>query len=685
MTALPASPTGTPGQGLTSLFTDRRISTKIAIGFGCVLLVTAAISLIAYRAFGEIHRMFDTYAQRVMVLQLVQDIDREFMGLRRFVREFALAGDEANVAAAEKARTALRGIISTAVSTIKNPERHRRAEDIGRTFESYNRGFDTLVSKKRDQSRLVSDELDPAGQRLSSQFEQLQAAAAGSGVDVVAVADALKQTLLTRLNVNKYLAREDRATAEAAEKAFSDLQPILDRIERGRLSDDARRTVDDIKALLRRYQDIYQRTVQFGQELNQLINGDMRSMGESISAEARAIRDSASADERQVEKETNDLIASTTTFVLILSTAGVALGALLAFLIGRGISRPVAGMSAAMGAIAQGRMDTAVPGVGRKDEIGDMAGTLQVFKEGLIEAERLRVEQEQQKTRAEAERKAAMHRLADSFEAAVGNIVRTVSSSATELEAAARTLTHTAEDTQRLSTSVAAASEEASTNVQSVASASEELAGSVSEIARQVQESSRIAGEAVRQAQQTDGRIAELSQAAGRIGDVVKLITAIAEQTNLLALNATIEAARAGEAGRGFAVVAQEVKALAAQTAKATDEIGSQIAGMQTATQESVAAIKVIGGTIDRISEIASAIAAAVEEQGAATKEISRNVHQAAQGTTEVAKNITDVNRGAGETGSASSQVLASAQSLSGESNRLKTEVDTFLATVRAA
>jgi methyl-accepting chemotaxis protein len=232
---------------------------------------------------------------------------------------------------------------------------------------------------------------------------------------------------------------------------------------------------------------------------------------------------------------------------------------------------------------------------------------------------------------------------------------------------------------------VASASEEASSNVQTVASAAEEMSASVSEVGRQVQESSRIAGEAVRQAEKTDARIAQLSQAAGRIGDVVKLITAIAEQTNLLALNATIEAARAGEAGRGFAVVAQEVKALAAQTAKATDEISTQIAGMQTATLESVGAIKEIGATITRISEIATTIAAAVEEQGAATSEIARNVGEAARGTSQVAANIGDVNRGATETGSASTQVLASAQSLSRDSSRLKSELEAFLSTVRAA
>jgi methyl-accepting chemotaxis protein len=282
-------------------------------------------------------------------------------------------------------------------------------------------------------------------------------------------------------------------------------------------------------------------------------------------------------------------------------------------------------------------------------------------------------------------RKRAMIRLADTFESAIGRIVGTVSSASTELEAAAGTLTETASHAQQLATRVASASEEASANVESVASASEELASSVHEISRQVQESSRIASAAVHQANATDSRIGELSKAAARIGDVVKLITAIAEQTNLLALNATIEAARAGDAGRGFAVVAAEVKSLANQTAKATDEIGAQIGGMQAATAESVTAIKEIRGTIDRIAEISAVIAAAVEEQGAATKEIARNVQEAAQGTSHVAGNIVEVNRGAGETGSASSEVLTSARELSRQGNHLKLEVDKFLLTVRAA
>ena len=314
-----------------------------------------------------------------------------------------------------------------------------------------------------------------------------------------------------------------------------------------------------------------------------------------------------------------------------------------------------------------------------------MAEALQVFKANMLESNRLRAERSEAEKHTRAQRRTEMRKLADEFEAAVGEIVQKVSSASTELEVSATSLTRTAEQTQQLSGRVEAASEEASSNVRSVATATEEMSASISEISRQVQESNRIAGEAVNQAGVTDARINDLSKAALRIGDVVNLITSIAEQTNLLALNATIEAARAGESGRGFAVVAQEVKALAAQTASATNEISSQIAGMQVATQESVLAIKQIGTTISRISEIAATIASSVDQQGGATQEIARNVEQAALGTSEVATNIVDVNNGARETGSASAKVLASAQSLSGESNRLKHEVGKFLDTVRAA
>jgi methyl-accepting chemotaxis protein len=419
--------------------------------------------------------------------------------------------------------------------------------------------------------------------------------------------------------------------------------------------------------------------VRIAREVTLPIAAELEGLAEQIADSARHKVEKVIAEAAQEvanAERTSEIVAACTIFLLI----GTGAFSFLA------IGRPMRALSAAMEELAGGNFAVVLPGLGRKDELGQVAGAVEKFK--VVSEQKARDEAEakhRQDEIAAQQRKAEMVKLADQFEGAVGEIVETVSSASTELEASASTLTATAERSQELATTVAAASEEASTNVQSVASATEELSSSVNEISRQVQESARMAGEAVDQARITNDRVGELSKAASRIGDVVELINTIAGQTNLLALNATIEAARAGEAGRGFAVVASEVKALAEQTAKATGEISQQIAGIQGATQESVTAIREISGTIERLSEISSTIAAAVEEQGAATQEISRNVQQAAQGTQQVSANITDVQRGASETGSASSQVLSAAQMLSGDSNRLKIEVSKFLNSVRAA
>jgi methyl-accepting chemotaxis protein len=340
-------------------------------------------------------------------------------------------------------------------------------------------------------------------------------------------------------------------------------------------------------------------------------------------------------------------------------------GSIVSLLTGRGISRPIVAMSKAMRELAIGNFDVRLPGLERKDEVGQMARAVEEFKlQALAKAERESAEREEKNRQSAATRRTELYNLAEHFETAVGGIIGNVASASGELENAATLLTKSSSATRELSAVVSAASQDTSSNVQSVATATEEMTSSINEIGRRVVDSTRIANEAVEQAKKTDTRIADLSLAASRIGDVTQLVTTIAAQTNLLALNATIEAARAGDAGRGFAVVAQEVKALASQTAKATSEISTHIAGMQAATQDSVEAIKEISGTIARVSEMAGEIAAAVEQQGATTQEISRNVQQAARGSSDVASNIADVNRSAEDTGSASAKVLGSAQQL---------------------
>lgn len=349
------------------------------------------------------------------------------------------------------------------------------------------------------------------------------------------------------------------------------------------------------------------------------------------------------------------------------------------------VTRNLTGMTEAMSRLADGDTSSQIPALNRGDEIGAMAKAVQVFKDSMIDAERLRGEQEEMKRQAEIDKKSALNGLADEFESTVKEIVETVSSAANQLQATAQSMAGTADATSVRTTAVAAASEEASSNVQTVAAATEELSASVSEIGRQVDESSKIASGAVQEAERTNAQMHELSEAAQRIGDVVKLISDIASQTNLLALNATIEAARAGEAGKGFAVVASEVKNLAMQTAKATEEISSKIAEMQAVTNGSVEAIGAIGRTIATLNDIAASISMAVGEQLAATGEIANNVQQAAAGTQEVTTNIVEVTQAADETGAAASQVLSAASELARQSGSLQSNVVEFIARVRAA
>ncbi len=325
-----------------------------------------------------------------------------------------------------------------------------------------------------------------------------------------------------------------------------------------------------------------------------------RTAAENLQGKIRELADRLNTRVEEKSKEAREQYESTSRFLIILAGLGVVIGGALGFIIGQyGIARPIRMIVGVLQELAAGRYQVEIAGLDRKDEVGEVAKTAEVFRENGLAKIRMEAEQKEMEQRSAAQRRQDMLRLADQFETAVGEVIETVSSASTELEASATTLTSTAEHAQQLATVVASASEEASTNVQSVASATEELSSSITEISRQVQESARVASEAVGQARTTTERVSELSKAATRIGDVVELINTIAGQTNLLALNATIEAARAGEAGRGFAVVASEVKALAEQTAKATGEIGQQISGIQSATQESVGAIKDISDTIE--------------------------------------------------------------------------------------
>jgi methyl-accepting chemotaxis protein len=364
--------------------------------------------------------------------------------------------------------------------------------------------------------------------------------------------------------------------------------------------------------------------------------------------------------------------------------------ALLAGLVGfavvvRRVTRPIRAITVIMRRLADGDATVAVPGTTRRDEIGEMAAAVEIFRENAIERQRLAMEHMSTEQRAANQRKVELHKFADQFEGVLGHIVKVVSSSADELHAVATTLVDTAQTTQELAEKVAIASQDASKNVLSVSSTTDEMTSSATDISLRANQAAAIAREAVAQAAKTNAGVSELSYAGERIGAVVRLISDIAGQTNLLALNATIEAARAGESGRGFAVVAAEVKSLATQTGSATKEIGIQIAGMQTATQEAVVTIKDIDATIAKVCEISAVIHDAIQQHAAATQEIARYADDAGKQTAEVARNISSVSHKAFETGTASAQVLSATRVLSEEASKLRAEVDKFLTELRAA
>jgi methyl-accepting chemotaxis protein len=384
-------------------------------------------------------------------------------------------------------------------------------------------------------------------------------------------------------------------------------------------------------------------------------------------------------------------IAFLTVLEWILLAVGVVIAVVVALVTARSIVPPVTGLTEAMTKLAGGDNAADVPALDRKDEIGEMAQSVEVFKRNAIERVRMEAEQkkaqeaEEARLRAEAERAEKVSNMIEEFDSSAKQILTSVTSAAEQLKSSANSLTQTADEASQRSTTVASASEEAMTNVQTVASATEEMTASVLEISRRVTHSSEIASDGVTQAEDANAKVESLVEAAQKIGEVVSLINDIADQTNLLALNATIEAARAGEAGKGFAVVASEVKSLASQTATATEEIGGQIAAIQASTTDAVSSIQGIAKTIAEISEVATTVASAVEEQEAATREIADNIQQAATGTQNVSTNIVEVSRGAQETGVAASQVLAASEQLSTQAVDLQKSISGFLDSVKAA
>ena len=663
-----------------------RIRGRLYLGFSVLVAVSLTMAVVAVWNLWAVQGQMARLSALSDNTARVQDISIHLQAIRRAnLRYIYDANEPAFKEAAEREAAAAELLKDAAKSTVSE-ERLKIYNglmgDIEKMKPLRERMGAAVNATMKGKATLLT-----GGDELTANTGKLVDAARATGDTSVTapVADLESKILLVRVANWRFLAVRDAKGPATFRTNLDRAQQALVSLEQAGLPDEVKAAFGPIKSSLSTYKTAFETTSAAILEADEIYRNSIAPLVSESVDKLKVAETGLKTDYQRSRATTDGVIANTTWLQQVGGGLAVLFGGIVAFLIARSIAGPLTSMNRAMGALAGGDLKVEIPGRGKTDEIGDMAQAIQVFKESMVETERLRDEQAALEVRQAESRKADMRKLAGEFEQAVGEIVDTVSSASTELEASAGTLTTTATRARDLSTEVASASQEASANVQAVASATEELSSSVGEIARQVQESARIASEAVVQASRTNERVGELSKAAARIGDVVELISTIAGQTNLLALNATIEAARAGEAGRGFAVVASEVKALAEQTAKATGEIAQQVSSIQAATEESVGSIREISGTIERLSEISSTVAAAVEEQGAATQEISRNVQLAAHGTQRVSANIGDVQLGASETGSASSQVLSSARTLSTDSSRLKLEVNKFLNSVRAA
>ena len=473
-----------------------------------------------------------------------------------------------------------------------------------------------------------------------------------------------------------------RATADAVTKAWGLYAPTMDAGQETILAGRVLPAWNEYVALNDKLDALS--NVSQTSAANALYTGEMRNTFHKFRDALQEDQDYQVKSGHKESQTSAETYSSSRTLILVALGLAATLCIISGWLIVSGVSAPIRAMTGVMARLAQHDLTTEINGIGRKDEVGQMAAAVQVFKTSMIDADRLKEEQEHTQ-RIAAKRSELVDHLTREFDEKVQSVVQTVSSQAGQMETSAQSMSATAEETTKQAGAVAAASEEGAANVQTVASATEELSSSIAEIGRQVSHSSQIAANAVTEAAKANQMVQGLLNASQKIGEVVALINEIADQTNLLALNATIEAARAGEAGKGFAVVAAEVKNLATQTSKATEEIGAQITSVQGATQDAVTAIASISKTISEIDQIATTIAAAVEQQGAATQEIARNVEEAAKGTQEVSSNIGGVTEAANSTGAVANQVLAAARALSGQSGELRNLVQSFLTQVKAA
>jgi len=669
-----------------SFMKNTKIRSKIFIGFAVVLTLLLVISATGGVSLRNGEGNFAHYRETAGQSNGAALVQATLLKAQLAVADFLAHSSEDAIAEFEERISQTMTLIETLNGQVVNAKDKKAISTATGNLAAYQTAFDEVSSLQTRRNSILLNRMYVQGAEMEKKLTTLMKNAYDE-TDVSAAylaAKVQRSLLLLRLYANRFVTGNDLADFDRAQEAVAEMKESMAELL-GELFDDNRKALAaEVSTLQEQYEAAILEVHDVIVQRDELVLGTIGFLGPNIAALMDDLRNSLKTEQEALGPATSKAMKTAMIVTMVVAAVSVLLGVLAALLIGGGIAKPVTALTAAMTSLADGDKTVEIPGQDNGDEVGDMARAVLVFKESIIKADEL-AEREREAARRREVRGRQLEALTGSFDADVSELLRSLASSATEMEATAASMSQIAEGTNERATAVAGAAEQASANVQTVATATEELSSSIQEISRQVAQSSTVAERAVSEAHHTDTQIQGLVRAANRIGEVVDLITDIAEQTNLLALNATIEAARAGDAGKGFAVVASEVKNLANQTARATEEIGQQIADIQAETKEAVRAIQSITTTISEMSEIAGTIAAAVEQQGAATSEIARNVEQASTGTLEVTSNIIEVTHSANETGTAATQVTSVASELNSQADHLKQQVERFLEGVRAA
>lgn len=656
---------------------------KLYLGFGAAVLIVVLLGGFAALSANTNQHAFDDYRSAARLSNASAAFSTAVISMRLDIMGYRSGAIDDPRPDIDAEIDALANVVAEIAE--HEPDRAEAFAELLILATDYKAGFSQAYDLQNMIETLVVDTLQPAGHLAREALSEIIASANRDGDSEAAIlgGNAVQALLLARDYSGRYIDSVDDADRARAIEEMESFSNWLAELRAALSSSRQRAQAAQVAEQLQVYRNAFTQITDAQEQRRAVYSDHLDQLGPLMMSGAAEISDEQRAAQDAIGPELSSDFASQRSLTIIVALLGAIVATALGYVLATGISNPIVALTDTMRQLADHDTSVDIPARERGDELGAMAAAVDVFRQSMIEGDRLRAEQDAEQIARR--RQEVIEQAIGQFEEGSQEALASVLQAAGTMQSSAQALSASAEETMVQAQNVSAASEEASVNVQTVAGAAEELSHSISEISHQVSNSADMSRQAASDAQVTSDEVNCLAQTADKIGEVVNLIREIAEQTNLLALNATIEAARAGDAGRGFAVVASEVKTLAEQTAKATEQIGAQVTAIQSATATSVSSIATITDKISAMDEVAASIATAVEEQGSATQDIARSVQQVAGGTDEVARNISGVRDAAGDTGTASSHVLDSSRVLSDKAADMRMHIDTFLATIRAA